>query len=153
MKKSFISFFRQSKIKRKSILGENNEIISDNAEIAKIFKNYLDTVGNLDINQILECVREFWTEDPVLASTENWATCSSNKLIKSRINCITSNSSFEYVDQDQVFQEIKKLDGNKASSKNDIPIKRMKKKPLISSLIFYTVTLLTPYLTLSFQVN
>ena len=153
MKKSFISFFRQSKIKRKSILVENNEIISDNAEIAKIFKNYLDTVGNLDINQILECVREFLKEDPVLASIENWATCSSNKLIKSGINCITSNSSFEYVDQDQVFQEIKKLDGNKASSKNDIPIKRMKKKPLISSLIFYTVTLLTPYLTLSFQVN
>ena len=71
MKKSFISFFRQSKIKRKSILVENNEIISDNAEIAKIFKNYLDTVGNLDINQILECVREFLKEDPVLASIEN----------------------------------------------------------------------------------
>ena len=58
-------------------------------------------------------------------------------MIKSRINCITSNSSFEYVDQDQVFQEIKKLDGNKASSKNDIPIKRMKKNIDIITYILY----------------
>ena len=58
-------------------------------------------------------------------------------MIKSGINCITSNSSFEYVDQDQVFQEIKKLDGNKASSKNDIPIKRMKKNIDIITYILY----------------
>ena len=62
---------------------------------------------------------------------------SSNEMIKSRINGINSNSSFKYVDQDQVFKEIKKLDGKKANSKNDIPIKIMKKNFDIITYILY----------------
>ena len=56
-------------------------------------------------------------EDPVLASTEKYATHSSIKNIKSRMNDLISNFSFKFVDQDQVFKEIKKLDENKTGQK------------------------------------
>ena len=113
MEKCFTSFFKQSQ--KKKILIENNEVILDDAEIAKIFKNYFDKIfGNLDINQNLECLRETLKEDPILTSVGKYATYSSIKTIKSRMNDINSNFSFKFVDQDQVFKEIKKLDGNEA---------------------------------------
>ena len=71
------------------------------------------------------------------------------------MNDINSNFCFKFVDQDQVFKNVKMLDGNKASQKNDITIK-MIKKTLISYFIFYIsyhLLHLIFYLTLSFQVN
>ena len=65
---------------------------------------------------------------------------------------INSNFSFKFVDQDQVFKEIKKLCGNKDSQKIDIPIEIMKKNIDIS-FIFCIIISITPYLTLSFQGN
>ena len=56
-------------------------------------------------------------EDFVLASTEKYAPHSTIEIIKSRMNDIKSNFFFNFVDQDQVFKEIKKLDGNKASQR------------------------------------
>ena len=56
-------------------------------------------------------------EDSVLASTEEYATHSTIEIIKSRMNGIKSNFFFNFVDQDQVFKEFKKLDGNKASQR------------------------------------
>ena len=64
------------------------------------------------------------------------------------MNGINSNFPFKFVDQDQVFKEIKMLDGNEASQKSDIPIKIMKKN------IDIIIDIIYPYLTLlSFQVN
>lgn len=61
----------QIKPKEKINLAENNEIISGDAEIAKICKNYFDkSVGNLDIDQNLECVQDSFKEDLALASIE-----------------------------------------------------------------------------------
>ena len=56
-------------------------------------------------------------EDSVLAATEKYATHSTIEIMKSRRNDIKSNFFFNFVDQDQVFKEIKKLDGNKASQR------------------------------------
>ena len=53
------------------------------------------------------------------------------------MNNIDSSFSFKLVDQDQVFKEIKKLDGIKASQKNDIPMKIMKKNINIVSYILF----------------
>ena len=50
---------------------------------------------------------------------------------------INSNFSFKFVDQDQVFKEIKKLGGNKDSQKIDIPIEIMKKNIDITFYILY----------------
>ena len=105
-------------MKEKITLVENNEIIYENAEIAKIFKNYFDrTVGNLDRNQNLECLQESFKEDPVLASVEKYATHSSIRNIKIRMNGINSNLYFKFFDQDQVFKEIEELDRNSTSQK------------------------------------
>ena len=41
------------------------------------------------------------------------------------------------VDQNKVFKETKKLDGNKANQKNDIPVKTMKENINIMSYILY----------------
>ena len=108
----------KAKSKEKITLVENNETISDNAEIAKILKNYSDKkVGNLDINRNLECILESFKEDPVLASVKKYATPSSIKNIKRTMNGSDSNFRFTFFDQDQVFKEIKKLDRNKTSQK------------------------------------
>ena len=89
-------------------------------------------------------------EDSVLASTEKYATHSTIKMIKSRMNDIKSNFFSKFFDQVQVFKEIKKLDGNKASQKNDIPIKIIKKNvDIISYILYHNFN----NLTLSFQVN
>ena len=53
------------------------------------------------------------------------------------MNGVNSNFSFKIVDQDQVFKEIKKLDWNKASLKNDILIKTIKENIDIISYILY----------------
>ena len=47
---------------------------------------------------------------------EKHATLSSINNIKSRMNGINSNFSLKFVDQNQVFKELK-LDGNKARQK------------------------------------
>ena len=110
-RKVFHLFFQL--VRKRITLVENNENISSNAKIVKVFKNYFDKiVVSLDINQNLECVRESLIEDSVLTSTEKHSTYSAIKIIKSRINVINSNFFFDFVDQDQVFNEIKKLDGN-----------------------------------------
>ena len=119
---------------------ENNEIISNDSETAKTFKNYFNkVVGNLDINQNLECVQDSFKEDPVLGLVEKYATHCNIKNIKCRMNEINSNFSFKFVAQDQFFKEIKKLDGNKSSRKSDIPIKIMKESSDIIS-ISYIIT-------------
>ena len=65
MEKGFASIFA---------LVENNEIISDDAEIAKTFKNYFDKiVENLDINRNLEFVQEPFKEYSVLVSIEKYS--------------------------------------------------------------------------------
>ena len=65
MEKGFASVFA---------LVENNEIISDDAEIAKTFKNYFDkVVENLDINRNLEFVQEPFKEYSVLVSIEKYS--------------------------------------------------------------------------------
>ena len=51
-----------------------------------------------------------------MALVEKHATLSSIKNIKSRMNGINSNFSLKFVDQNQVFKELK-LDGNKARQK------------------------------------
>ena len=51
---------------------------------------------NLDINEKLECIRESFKEDPVLASIEKYATHSSIKNINSRMSGINSNFSFKF---------------------------------------------------------
>ena len=55
-----------------------------------------------------------------MTSNENYATHSNIKNIKSRMNGINSKFFSKIVEQDQVFKESKKIDGNKASLKNDI---------------------------------
>ena len=58
------------------------------------------------------------------------------------MNGLISNFSFKFIDQDQVFKEIKKLDENKASQKKisiyiyDIPFKIMKEN---IAIIYYTL--------------
>ena len=72
-----------------------------------------------------------------MASNENYATYCNIKNIENRMNGVNSNFSFKIVDQDQVFKEIKKLDWNKASLKNDILIKTIKENIDIISYILY----------------
>ena len=78
-------FSNKEKSEEKIALVGNNEIISDEAEIAKIFKNFFDKiVGNLDINQNLSFVRESIKNYSVLESIEKNSIHSSIKNIKSR---------------------------------------------------------------------
>ena len=51
--------------------------------------------------------RESFKEDPILASIEKYATHSSIKNIKSRMNGVNS-IFFKFVDKDQVLKEILK---------------------------------------------
>ena len=52
------------------------------------------------------------------------------------MNGINSNFSFKFVDQDQAFKEMKKLDGNKAGQKKSKSIKIIKKN---IDIIYYTL--------------
>ena len=108
MEKCSTFFFKRRKVKRKLTVVENDEIISGEDEIAKIFKNYFDKiVGNFNINQNLECFQKSFKEDLVLVSIEKYATHSSIKNIKSRMNGINSNFLFRFVDQDQGLKKLK----------------------------------------------
>ena len=106
LRKGKASFFVRSKAE--VTLVENSEIISDDAEIAKIFKNYFDKiVGNLDINQNLECTRKCFKKDLVLTLIEKYAAHSSIRNIKSRIGNINSKFSFKFVDHVKFLKELK----------------------------------------------
>ena len=108
MEKCSTFFFKWRKVERKLTVVENDEIISGEDEIAKIFKNYFDKiVGNFNINQNLECVQKSFKEDLVLVSIKKYATHSSIKNIKSRMNGINSNFLFRFVDQDQDLKKLK----------------------------------------------
>ena len=116
MEKCFTSYSKKVKSKQKITPVENNEIISEESETAESFKNYFDKiVGNRDINRNLECFQESFKGNTVLTSVEKYASHSNIRNNKIRMHAIDSNCSFKFVDQDQVFKEIKKLDGNKAS--------------------------------------
>ena len=62
------------------------------------------------------------------------------------MNDINSNFSLKFVDQDQVFKNVKMLDGNKASQKNDITIKMVKKNIDILFYILYFISSFTSYI-------
>ena len=68
------------------------------------------------------------------------------------MNDINSNFSFKFFYQDKVFKEIIKLDWNKGSQKMIFQSKWWSKTS-ISSLIFYIITSITLYLTVSFPVH
>ena len=90
MEKCFISFFKQSKVKRINYFVENNEIRSDNAEIVELFKTYFDKiVGNLGINHNLESVQESFKD--ILKAFDDFK----NKLfLKSSKNTIVKKMLF-----------------------------------------------------------
>ena len=87
-------------------------------------------------------------EDPVLASVEKYATHSSIKNIKSKMNVVNSNFFFIFVDHDQGFNEIKRFNGHKTSQKMISQSKECRKIS-ISSLMLFIINSITPCLFLS----
>ena len=65
---------------------------------------------------------------------------------------INSSLSSRLFHHNQRFKEIKKLEGNKVSQQNYILMKMINENFDIT-LVLWIATSITPYLTLSFQVN
>ena len=55
-KQRSLLFSNKVKLKEKITPLENHEIISDDDEIPKIFKSYVNIAGNLGIKRNLECI-------------------------------------------------------------------------------------------------
>ena len=57
--------------------------------------------------------------------------------IKDRMETLKSTFSFNYINEDQLFQEIQNLDSKKASHQNDIPVKIIKENIETFSFVLY----------------
>ena len=76
-------------------------------KLLKFFKNYFNkVVGNVDKTEIWNAFESHSTKIPFWYQLTKMLLILLLKNIKSRMNSINSNFSFEFVDQDQVFKEI-----------------------------------------------
>ena len=120
-------FSDKIKTQKKIVLVENDEVISDDRQVAEIFNNYFVTVSEtLGIAENLDNVRS--TEgiiDPVEKAIEKYANHPSIKTILTRFP-VVAGFSFEHVTISKIETEIKNLNSNKATTFGNIPPKLLK---------------------------
>ena len=120
-------FSDKIKTQNKIVLVENDDVISDDRQIAEIFNNYFVTVTEtLGIAENLDNVRS--TEgiiDPVEKAIEKYANHPSIKTILTRFP-VVAGFSFEHVTVSKIETEIKNLNSNKATTFGNIPPKLLK---------------------------
>ena len=115
-------FSDKIKTQNKIVLVENDEVISDDRQVAEIFNNYFVTVTEtLGIAENLDNVRS--TEgiiDPVEKAIEKYANHPSIKTVLTRFP-VVAGFSFEHVTISKIETEIKNLNSNKATNFGNIP--------------------------------
>ena len=116
----------KDKSSEKLILVEDNNIITDDDELAKIFNYYFSNLAtSLDIKSWPNPETLDLNEDPVSYAIRKYANHPSINKIRSQPTSISNTFEFHPFSQDEVAKEIKKLDSSKRSS-GDIPIMILK---------------------------
>jgi len=136
-------FSNKIRSKPKITLIENEKIITNENEIAETFNEYFSNiVKNLNISRDPKHISKTTQKDSVLQSVEMFAKHPSIISIKDRMETLKSTFSFNYINEDQLFQEIQNLDSKKASHQNDIPVKIIKENIETFSFVLYTVLII-----------
>ena len=131
-------FSNKIRSKPKITLIENEKIITNENEIAETFNEYFSNiVKNLNISRDPKHISKTTQKDSVLQSVEMFAKHPSIISIKDRMETLKSTFSFNYINEDQLFQEIQNLDSKKASHQNDIPVKIIKENIETFSFVLY----------------
>ena len=117
----------------KIILTENDEVISDNTNVAETLNCFFaDIVKNLEIPKYKVTELNNGITDPVLKAIEKYKDHPSIISIKKRCKG-NSSFSFENLDRNYLHNEISKLNANKSCQENDIPTKIIKENSDIFS--------------------
>ena len=107
---------------------KNEEIISDDVEVANTLNNYFsNVVKNLKIPEkfVTDSLPQSLSRHPTLNAILKYKNHSSMRIIK-RFSQRFSSFYFSHVDKNTVLKEIKKLSLNKAVKDSDIPVKVLK---------------------------
>ena len=114
--------------KESIILNSNNETISNNEELAKIFKKHFSKlVENLDIDETLASHRASSDiTDPVFNAIKKYEDHPSIKKIKHFMSVKDLQFSFNFETKNKILAEIHNLDKKKACQESDIPVKIIK---------------------------
>ena len=106
---------------------KNDNIVSDNYEIAEIFKIFFEnTVKDFNVLGDSDSLSPtFHLDNPVRIAVEKFRNHSSITLVKSNVN-VFNNLFFKEVNFPHIFKEISSLDSRKQGTKDGIPAKCLK---------------------------
>ena len=124
--KPFLS--EKNKSREKITLVKNEEVISDDVEVANTLNNYFsNVVKNLKIPEkfVTDSLPQSLSRHPTLNAILKYKNHPSMRVIK-RFSQRFSSFYFSHVDKNTVLKEIKKLNLNKAVQDSDIPVKNLK---------------------------
>ena len=124
----------------KITLVENNSLISDDQEIADIFKEYFESlVPNLKLQVPENLLTETSAEsDPISKLIRKYSNHPSIKKIKEKFGDL--RFSFSQTSIEDIKKEINNLDPNKATPDSDIPTKILKdNSDIVSPFIFRNI--------------
>ena len=117
---------------------KNEEIISDDMEVANTFNNYSSNVKNLKIPRkfVTYSLPQNLSRHPTLDTILKYKHQPSMHVIK-RFSKRFSSFYFSNVDKNTILKEIKKLDLNKAVQNLDIPVKILKENAVLFAYYIY----------------
>ena len=105
----------------------NDEIVSDDENIAKTFNDFFSSVAknlNLKVNESLLNQNVDFIEDPVLSPLKHHENFPSIKGIERNVE--RRNFSFSFATFTDIEQQLKNLNPNKVSQDKDIPTRVLK---------------------------
>ena len=114
-------FSNKIKSKEKVTLVENDEIISNDIEVAKAFPNFCGSIiKNLNIQRDETHFSKTTRDNSVLACTEKFSKHPSIVSIKKRMETASNKFSFKYEERKKFLTEIQNLNSRKAGIDSDI---------------------------------
>ena len=119
-KKTSPLFSNKIKSKENITLAENDEIISNDIEVAKTFQNFFGSiVKNLNIQRDEKHRSKTTQDNSVLACIEKFSEHPSIISINKRMKTNCNKFSFKYGERKKFLTEIQNLNSRKASQQND----------------------------------
>ena len=131
-------FSNKIKSKENITLAENDEIISNDIEVAKTFQNFFGSiVKNLNIQRDEKHRSKTTQDNSVLACIEKFSEHPSIISINKRMKTNCNKFSFKYGERKKFLTEIQNLNSRKASQQNEIHVKILKENCDICSYILH----------------
>ena len=139
--------------KESIILNNNNEIISNNEELAEIFnKHFSKIVENLDIDETLASnIASSDITDPVFNAIKKCEDHPSIKKIKHFMSGKDLQFSFNFETKNKILAEIHNLDKKKACQESDIPVEMIKDTLIFFQNLFFITSIIRYLMQLSPQ--